>query len=619
MDRKSIIGLFLIGIILIFFSIFNQPSDEEIKNFERQRDSIAKVNEQIPKTTLSSNQDTLNPAIGEVSNVIPVSDSATDNQVENDSGFFAGLTQGKEEFITIENELIKVVLTNKGGRVYSAQLKEYHTYDSLPLILFNGSENEFGLNFFAQNRIVSTNHLYFACKDEPVFVTGDQVKSISMVLSAGVNSFIEYKYTLKGNSFLFDLDVNIVGLNEAIAANANYLDLTWKTNILKQEKSMEAEHSNSTIYYKYQSDEETDYISERNDEQVNLSTKVQWVAFKQQFFSSALISEKGFDNGAVETTTDKSSANVVKNMTAKLTLPYAHQQQETYAMQFYFGPNHFQTLSDLGIGLEAVVPLGWSLLRWVNQFAIIPIFNFLAKFNLNYAIIIFILTLVIKIVLFPFTYKQYISMAKMKVIQPEMQEIQKKYKGDATKLQSEIMKLYRKSGVNPMGGCLPMLLQFPILVAMFYFFPSSIELRQQGFLWVTDLSSYDSIYDLGFNLPFYGDHISLFTILMTITTFIYTKLNNQMSMATNPQMKWMMYLMPIMFLGIFNNLSAALTYYYFLTNVITIGQQYLIKYFIDEKAIHAKIEEQKNKPLKKSRFQERLEAMARSRGYSLKK
>lgn len=264
--------------------------------------------------------------------------------------------------------------------------------------------------------------------------------------------------------------------------------------------------------------------------------------------------------------------------------------------------------------MEKLVPLGWGIFGWVNRFAVIPVFNVLNSFNINYGIIILILTVLIKIVLLPLTYKSYISTAKMKVLQPEMSEIQAKFKSDPMKLQQETMTLYRKAGVSPLGGCLPMVLQMPILIAMFRFFPASIELRQEGFLWAKDLSTYDSILDLPFNIPFYGDHVSLFTILMTVSTLIYTRMNMQMTAATNPSMKYVMYLMPIMFLGIFNNYSSGLSYYYFLANMITFGQQYLFKSFVDEKAIHAKIQENKKKPVKKSKFQERLEKMAKERG-----
>jgi YidC/Oxa1 family membrane protein insertase len=289
-------------------------------------------------------------------------------------------------------------------------------------------------------------------------------------------------------------------------------------------------------------------------------------------------------------------------------------------MHFYFGPNHYQTLKAEGFNLEKQIPLGWGIFGWVNRFVVIPIFNFLNSFDWNYGIIILILTIVIKLMLLPLTFKAYLSQAKMKVLKPEVDEIQAKHKEDPMKLQQEMMGLYRKAGVSPLGGCLPMLLQMPILIAMFRFFPQSIELRQESFLWAHDLSSYDSILDLPFNIPFYGDHVSLFTLLMTISTLLITKVNSSTQM-TNPQMKWMMYLMPIIFLGVFNSYSAGLSYYYFLANTISIGQQYLFRSFVDEDEIHRKIQENKKRPAAatKSKFQQRLEKMAKEKGYQMPK
>ena len=295
-----------------------------------------------------------------------------------------------------------------------------------------------------------------------------------------------------------------------------------------------------------------------------------------------------------------------------LVLPIKHTASETYGMDFYFGPNHFQTLKTFDLGLEKQVPLGWGIFGWVNRFIVIKTFNWLDSFNLNYGLIIFILTLIFKVILFPLTYKSYLSAAKMKVLKPEIDELKAKYEKEPQKIQAEQMKLFQKAGVNPLGGCFPLLLQFPILIALFNFFPSSIELRQQPFLWADDLSSYDSILDLPFTIPFYGAHVSLFTLLMTVSTIIYTRMNNQITGATG-QMKYIGYIMPLVFLPVLNSYSSALSYYYFLANMITFAQQWAVRRFvIDEEAIHRKMQENKKKPVKRSKFQERLESMSKA-------
>jgi YidC/Oxa1 family membrane protein insertase len=379
----------------------------------------------------------------------------------------------------------------------------------------------------------------------------------------------------------------------------------------------------STIYYRFV-DEEVDYMSPTSDKQESLKTKVKWIAFKQQFFTSVLIADNAFDSPTIESKTpDKTSSEHVKLLSANFSLPYEHKQTESYGLHFFFGPNHYQTLKKVDdYNLEKQIHLGWGIFGWVNRFIVIPIFNFLNGFNLNFGLIILILTIIIRIIILPLTFGSFKSQAKMKVLAPEIAEINSKYPdtADAMKKQQATMALYKQAGVNPMGGCIPGLLQLPILIAMFNFFPASIELRQQSFLWAKDLSTYDSILDFGFNIPFYGDHVSLWTLLMTLSTLLFTRLNMQMTAATNPSMKWMMYIMPVMFLGIFNNYSAGLSYYYFLSNMFGLGQQYLFKAFIDEDAIHRQIQENKKRPAKKpSSFQQRLEKMAKERGYQAKK
>jgi YidC/Oxa1 family membrane protein insertase len=345
-----------------------------------------------------------------------------------------------------------------------------------------------------------------------------------------------------------------------------------------------------------------------------LRTPLKWVAFKDQFFSSVLIASQNFGGGYVETEVieDEKSPFLRINQ-AELALPFRFVEDDEASMQFFFGPNHFYTLRSYeGLELHEILPLGWGIFGWINRYAVIPVFNFLEGFIGNYGIIILILTILIKIVLFPLTYKSYMSTAKMRVLKPQIDEINERIpKEKAMERQQATMALYRKAGVNPMGGCLPILLQMPILIAMFRFFPSSIELRQESFLWASDLSTYDSILDLPFTIPFYGDHVSLFTLLMAVTNVVYTRINQEMtqSSAQMPGMKGMMYLMPVMFLFFFNSYASGLSYYYFISTLITIGQTVLIRQFVDEKAILARLKANQKKPAKKSKFQARLEEM----------
>jgi len=622
MDRNSVVGLVLIGLILIGFSIMNTPSPQEMALLKHKQDSIALVEKQ--KVAVTNTINTAKPYVstqnaGTSDSVL--TDSASLAIQADQLGSFAEAGKGTEELITIENEVLKVTLTSKGGRVKSAELKKYKTWEKKPVVLFDGDSTRFGLNFFAQNRSISTENLFFKPQSKGFVVSGKDSNSISLRLYAGsLEKYIEYVYSLKGDGYLLGYKINFVNINQVIAANAGYLELNWAQRIRQQEKDIKSERMNSTVYYKY-IDDDVDFISESKDESADLKTKVKWVSMKQHFFTQVLIADNSFDKPThLETLGGKEGEDFVKQMKASFTIPYTHQQTESFGMHFYLGPNHYKTLEKVGFNLEKQIPLGWGIFGWVNRYIVIFIFNFLSGFNLNYGIIILILTIVIKVMLLPLTFKAYQSQAKMKVLKPEIEEIQGKFKEEPMKLQQEMMGLYKKAGVSPLGGCLPMLLQFPILIAMFRFFPQSIELRQQSFLWAHDLSTYDSILDLPFTIPFYGDHVSLFTLLMTISTLLITWVNSQTT-VTNPQMKWMMYLMPVVFLGVFNGYSAGLSYYYFLANTISIGQQYLFKAFVDEDAIHKKIQENKKRPASqtKSKFQQRLETMAKQKGYKLPK
>ena len=614
MDRNSVIGLFLIGILIIAYSIFTSPSEEERKAMQHTADSIALAKKATEQTQASLQAAIKDPAIA--STDTSTTDSAKKEIALREFGNFSSAASGTEHIYVLENDLLKISITSKGGRVKSAELKNYKTFDGKPVVLMGGDSSTFNLSFPAQNRSINSTDLYFSSNG---IVAKGSVKMISLRLTAGDNKFIEYNYSLTDGSYLVGFRIDISNLNDVIAPNATYLAFDWKEHVVQQEQSLKNERATTTVYYHFM-DDEVDKIRPSTNESQSLKTKVKWIAFKQQFFTSVLIADNAFDSPVVETSTDEGQPKYVKELSAAFALPYDHKATESFGMKFYFGPNHYQTLKKVDdLGLEKQIDLGWGIFGWVNKFIVIPIFNFLKGFNLNFGIIILILTIIIRIIILPLTFGSFKSQAKIKVLAPEIKEINDKYGDDAMKKQQETMALYRKAGVNPLGGCIPGLLQLPILIAMFNFFPTSIELRQQSFLWAHDLSTYDSILNLGFNIPFYGDHVSLFTLLMTISTLLFTKLNMQMTSATNPQMKWMMYIMPVLFLGVFNNYSAGLSYYYFLSNVFGLGQQYLFKAFIDEEAIHRQLQENKKKPVKKSGFQQRLEQMAKERGYPAKK
>jgi YidC/Oxa1 family membrane protein insertase len=614
MDKNTIIGLLLIAAILIGFSIYNSPSKEEIAIQKHYRDSIAaitKVNqkaavqEQIAKEVTAENI---------IMNDSTQADSLKNSHLQQKFGSFYASANGKDEIYTLENELLKINISNKGGRITSVVLKKFKTHDSLPLTIGDLDSSRFSFNLNNQNKTINTQDFYFVPQNQAFSIKGNENNSFRLRMEISPSQYLEYVYSLKGNSYLFDFQVNIIGLADVVT-NKDKITLDWSEKALSSEKYKDGETNASTIYYQFNEDNETDYLTETGDQQEILDKKTNWVGFKKQYFTSVLVSKQGFNKGNLETKGLQTSKKYTKEFKASLELPYTGSNATSYNFSFYIGPNHFQTLKAFDMGFEKQIPLGWGILGWINKFAVIPVFNFLDSLNWSYGIIILVLTLLIKIVLLPLTYKAYLSTAKMKVLKPEMDEINAKFeKEDPMKKQSAVMELYRKAGVNPLGGCLPVLLQMPILFAMFRFFPASIELRQKGFLWATDLSTYDSIYDLPFNIPFYGDHVSLFTLLMTVSTLLYTRMNSSQftGNAQMESMKWIMYLMPIVFLGVFNNYSAGLSYYYFLANMMTFTQQAIIKRLVNEDEIHRKIQEHKKKPAaKKSGFQARLEEMAK--------
>lgn len=648
-NRNTIIGLVLIFGIFIAYSYFMTPSGKEKEARQRKSDSIALVNHQkrLAAITAQARQNALEQARKkqEIQAKGLPTDSASLARAEwkEKLGSFAGSATGKVEHFTIESDLLKIRIASLGGKIDYVELKDYKTFDKKPLVLLDNDSLRFGLSFFSSNRIISTEKLYFRpvwpgnipVEGNRLTVSGADSLQFALRLYTSASDtaldpgrYIEFRYTLHGNQYMIGFRVLFSVMENIMDPNTKYLLLTWNANLKEQEKSLKLERMNTTIYYKFFEDK-VDYLSETKDEEKYLKNeRVQWIGFKQQFFTSVLVSGSFFTEPRIRTQTLPDGTRKLKSMYAEAGIPFSPQETKSIQMSLYFGPLKFYTLKSYKISLERQIPLGWSffLMAWINIYAVIPVFTFFGNFGWNYGIIILILTILLKIVLFPIAFKTYKSSAKMRALKPDIDEINKRYpkKEEAMKKQQATMDLYKRAGVNPMAGCIPLLLQMPILIAMFRFFPSSIELRQQAFLWAKDLSSYDPIWTFpnGFSIPFYGDHISLFALLMTISSIVYTRINDQMMGSTQtqmPGMKTMMYLMPVMFLFWFNDYSSGLSYYYLLANLLTFAQIYIIRATIDEKKLHAQIEANKKKPVKRSGFQKRLEDMAKKRGYPVKR
>jgi YidC/Oxa1 family membrane protein insertase len=624
MDKNTIIGFVLIALIFVGFSQLNKKSATEIAAEKRYNDSIAlvqQIQEQAASVPTQTKESLSNDSV-----------SSTDSTSNGNAfGEFSASAVGKEKFYTLENELIKLTLSSKGGRVYSVQLKNYRNCDSLPLILFNGPESNMGFTLVTNNnRVINSTNLYF----EPVSTATKDAngnQTLILRLKTTGKGYIDFAYTLPVNNYMLSFGIKANGMNEVMPVNVNSLEMQWSSKIRQQEKGRKFEDRYSSVQYKYVADD-VEKLSEGKADEKKLQNKVKWIAFKDQFFSSILIANEAFTSTTLNSKLEDEKSGYLKSYAANMTVGFDPTGKQPTTFQLYFGPNQYKILSaydkgvdsDSKLRLSKLIPLGWGIFGWVNQFAIIPMFNLFSRFMSNFGLIILLMTVVIKLVLFPLTYKSYMSSAKMKVLKPEIDEINARIPADkAAERQKATMELYSKVGVSPMSGCLPTLLQMPILFAMFSFFPSAIELRQQHFLWATDLSAYDSIMHLPFTVPFgFGDHVSLFCLLMTATNIVFTKLN-MANQATNDQpggamMKWMMYLMPLMFLFMFNNYASGLSYYYFISTLLSIGQTYAIRGFVDDKKIlaqlHAKRSAKDSNPKsgpKKLSLMERVEKMQR--------
>lgn len=600
MDKNTITGLVLIGILLVGFSFLTRPSEEQIAAQQRYYDSIAAVQKQEAELKAKTEA--------------ALANEKGENSVDSTTLFFDA-TQGKETFTKIQNNLVEITLDNKGGRVYSAMLKEYTGQDKkTPVVLFNGDDASMSFNFYNKQGAIQTKDYYF----ETVNKTDS---SVTMRLAADSASYIDFIYTLKPDNYLLSFVIKATGMQNKLAST-DYVDIAWSQRARQLEKGFTYENRLAELMFKYNGDD-VDNLSAGKDDEKTLEGKVDWIAFKNQFFSSVFIAEQDFDGTTVRSKLEKQGSGYIKDYSAEMKTFFDPTGKQPTEMFFYFGPNHYKTLTALDKGREEkwelnnLVYLGWPLIRWINKWITINVFDWLSGWGLSMGIVLLILTILVKVVVFPATWKTYMSSAKMRVLKPKIDEINKKYpkQEDAMKKQQEVMGLYSQYGVSPMGGCLPMLLQFPILMALFMFVPSAIELRQQSFLWADDLSTYDAFITFPFHIPFLGNHLSLFCLLMTVTNILNTKYTMQQqdtgAQPQMPMMKWMMYLMPIMFLFVLNDYPSGLNYYYFISTLISVATMMILRRTTDENKLLADLEANKKDPkqAKKTGFAARLEAM----------
>lgn len=619
MNKNSIAGFVLIGVILIAFSWYNAKIGKEQERIQFQKDSIAalefkamqKASDSVSLQIVGTDSD-INATLTEPVAITEKSSIYKDSLLNIAS-------RAEEQKTVLENNDLKIEFTNIGAQPAQVQLKDFKTYDSLPLMLTKEKGSRFALRLFTNQDLYTSNFAFdLASRTDTTVVYRLYLDSLS---------FIEYTYTLPENGFMVDLNVRLSGMNRHIPRNTTNLDVEWTLDMPRQEKGYDNEKNYSTVVYKFPNSKSVEDLGLRKDDATEeIRTKVNWFAFQQQFFSAIMVAKDNFNGGNLTYNVfpEGDPERNLMRCTAKMQLPYIDAPEVNIPLELYYGPNHFKTLKSYDLGFEKIVPLGGWIIGWINRYIIILVFDLLGNFIGNYGLIILILTILIKLVISPLTFKSYMSSAKMKVLKPEIDKINAKYPKteDAMKKQQETMALYSKTGVSMFGGCLPMLLQFPILFAMFRFFPSSFELRQESFLWAEDLSAFDSILDLPFTIPLYGDHVSLFALLMAISMYFYSRMNID-QMSAGPQMAGMkymsLYFMPLFLMVLGNNFSSGLSYYYLLSNLITMGQTWFIrKYFVDEKKIYAKLQERAATPKKKSKFQERLDTAYKAQQQQLK-
>lgn len=620
MDKNTIIGFALIAAVLIGFTLLSKPSEEQLaqQKEQRRRDSIAYAQTLLAEQQKSLNTDTKKDGVDDF--FAPA--VSTDSTTKVVDSLVVGVSNNAPEFTTLENDKVKLTFSTKGGQIITAELKDFKRYDGDSLYLFN---NDAVLNMVLTSKdrkVLNTSDLVFTK------IPTEDKQSLIMRFSYSENQYIDFIYKLAEGDYLMKYDINMVGMQALLDRDkADIFELQWSQKLLRQEKNIKNEQRYSHIYYKYQGGDVEELKADKDDS-AEVKEPSKWIAFKNQFFGSIIIADDKIET-AVLNSKMLVSEDYLKAFDATIYVPAKvdlNSQTMHAGLSYYFGPMDYSHLKQYDsnisdakqqLDLDKLVPLGWTLFRWVNQFLVIPLFNLLKGTGLSMGIVILLLTIIVKLVISPLTYKSFMSSAKMRVLRPQVEELNAKYpkQEQAMEKQQATMALYNRAGVNPMSGCIPMLLQMPILIALFQFFPNAIELRQQSFLWASDLSTYDAIIEWTTHIPLLGTHLSLFCILMTATNIVYTKFNME---ATNtgqqqmPGMKWMMYLMPLIFFFMLNDYPSGLTYYYFLSLLITIVLTLIFRYAIDEEKVLAKLEANKAKPKKKkSGFMARLEEAQR--------
>ncbi len=598
-DINTIIGFVLIFAILVFMFYQNQPTQEEIDAKRAEQEKIEVQN----KIQESLENKVATPV------VISPNDSTAVANYKNSIGAF-GYTAPTEGTTVLENELVYLRISNKGGQIVEAKMKDYKTFDSIPVYIIKDGNAAFGLTFnTSDNRVLNTKDIYF----EPTLTKSGENQVLSMQAKVDANKFLEYRYEMKPDDYLLDFTIRSQGLNGVINSSQP-VNLEWQLKTIRHSKSIEYENRYTRLTYNHE-DGKISKLSEGSDDE-ETEENIKWLSYRQHFFSSILATKTPFETGKLNSYNlveeESRTAGFTKNYTSVVPLNLTGGEL-SYNMNWYYGPTDVKVLAQYKeLGLEDSIPFGWGIFGWINRYIFTPLFSFLILY-FPHGIAIVVMTILVRLLMSPVTYKSYLSQAKMKVLKPEITELNEKYKDNAMKKQQETMKLYNKAGVSPMSGCVPALLQLPIFYALFMFFPTSFALRQKPFLWADDLASYDTIANLPFNIPFYGDHVSLFPILASIAIFFYMMMTTGQNMPTQPgmpNMKFILYLSPLLMLFFFNSFASGLSLYYFISNLITIFIMLAIKKFIlNEDKIHAQIQENKLKPKKENKFQRKMREM----------